>query len=320
MRALVADDDPVTRAILANALSQWGVEVTAADNGTAAWEALASATPPQLAVLDWMMPGIDGVELCQRIRREPALTGIYVILLTGRGSRTDLVVGLDAGADDYMIKPIDLEELRARVQVGIRAASLQGRLEGRVSELESARDHLARLVSTDALTELNSRRWWFELAATELSRSRRYDRVFSLMVIDLDFFKRVNDTHGHDVGDKVLRRFAEMLRFECRHSDIVGRLGGEEFALLAPETALGPAEIIAARIREGCRRLTVSAPGGDVTCSCSIGISALRPEDDDIDSVLRRADAALYHAKRTGRDRWMTHGLAESCSPDLIET
>ena len=137
-----------------------------------------------------------------------------------------------------MIKPIDPEELRARVQVGIRAANLQGRLEGRVSELESARDHLARLVSTDALTELNSRRWWFELAATELSRSRRYDRVFSLMVIDLDFFKRVNDTFGHDAGDIVLRRFADMLRVECRHSDIVGRLGGEEFALLAPETSI----------------------------------------------------------------------------------
>jgi diguanylate cyclase (GGDEF)-like protein len=311
MRALVADDDPVTRAILSKALEQWGMDVTVAQDGTAAWEALTSGPPPQIAILDWVMPGLEGVELCQRIRREPALTGIYVILLTGRGRRTDLVDGLDAGADDYMVKPIDGEELRARVQVGIRVANLQGRLESRLTELESARDHLAKLVSTDSLTGLNSRRWWFELAATEFSRSRRYDRVFSLMIVDLDFFKRVNDTYGHDVGDKVLRTFAEILRFECRQSDIVGRLGGEEFTLLATETPLAATETIATRIREGCRRLRVSTALGDVTCSCSIGISELRPEDADIDSVLRRADAALYDAKRSGRDRWKTHDHAE---------
>jgi len=133
------------------------------------------------------------------------------------------------------------------------------------------------------------------------------------MVIDLDFFKRVNDTYGHDVGDKVLRRFAEILRFECRQSDIIGRLGGEEFALLATETPLAATETVATRIREACRRLSVSTPLGDVTCSCSIGISELRPEDSDIDSVLRRADAALYDAKRSGRDRWKTHDHAEAC-------
>ena len=313
MRALVADDDPVTRAILTKTLRQWGMDVTVACDGADAWEALTSGPAPQMAILDWMMPGIDGVELCHRIRQEPALAGIYVILLTGRGSRSDLVVGLDSGADDYMVKPIDTEELRARVQVGIRVANLQGRLESRLIELESARDHLAKLVSTDTLTDLNSRRWWFELAATEFSRSRRYDRVFSLMVIDLDFFKRVNDTYGHDVGDKVLRRFAEILRFECRQSDIIGRLGGEEFALLATETPLAAAETVATRIREACRRLVVSTPLGDVTCSCSIGISELRPEDENIDGMLRRADAALYDAKRSGRDRWKTHDHAEAC-------
>jgi diguanylate cyclase (GGDEF)-like protein len=128
------------------------------------------------------------------------------------------------------------------------------------------------------------------------------------MVIDLDFFKRVNDTFGHDTGDKVLRHFADMLRVESRQSDIVGRLGGEEFALLVPETSLAAAERIASRIRAACRTLLVASPSGEVRCTCSIGISEIAPDDDEIESVLRRADAALYEAKRSGRDCWKSHG------------
>jgi diguanylate cyclase (GGDEF)-like protein len=313
MRALIADDDPVTRAILINSLKPWNMEVTVATDGTEAWEAISSGQPPEIAIVDWMMPGLDGIELCRRIREYPALAGIYVILLTGRGSRMDLVAGLDAGADDYMVKPIDTEELRARVQVGMRVANLQGRLADRVVELQGARDHLARLVSTDALTNLYSRRWWFELAATEFSRCRRYDRAFSVMVIDLDFFKQVNDSFGHDAGDKLLRAFADMLQTECRQSDILGRLGGEEFAILVPETPVGAAQKLAGRIGDACRAVKVVTPAGDeVTCSCSIGISQVQNDDDDIDDVLRRADAALYEAKRSGRDCWKSHELAET--------
>ena len=313
MRALIADDDPVTRAILIKALMPWNLEVTVAADGTEAWEAISSGQPPEIAIVDWMMPGMDGIELCRRIREYPALAGIYVILLTGRGSRMDLVAGLDAGADDYMVKPIDTEELRARVQVGMRVANLQGRLAERVVELQGARDHLARLVSTDALTNLYSRRWWFELAATEFSRCRRYDRAFSVMVIDLDYFKQVNDSFGHDAGDKLLRAFADMLQTECRQSDILGRLGGEEFAILVPETPVGAAQKLAGRIGDACRALKVVTPAGDeVTCSCSIGISQVQNDDDDIDDVLRRADAALYEAKRSGRDCWKSHELAET--------
>jgi len=313
MRALIADDDPVTRAILIKALKPWNMEVTVATDGTEAWEAISSGQPPEIAIVDWMMPGMDGIELCRRIRAYPALAGIYVILLTGRGSRMDLVAGLDAGADDYMVKPIDAEELRARVQVGMRVANLQGRLADRVVELQGARDHLARLVSTDALTNLYSRRWWFELAATEFSRCRRYDRAFSVMVIDLDYFKQVNDSFGHDAGDKLLRAFADMLQTECRQSDILGRLGGEEFAILVPETPVGAAQKLAGRIGEACRAVKVVTPAGDeVTCSCSIGISQVQNDDDDIDDVLKRADAALYEAKRSGRDCWKSHELAET--------
>jgi diguanylate cyclase (GGDEF)-like protein len=227
---------------------------------------------------------------------------MYVLLLTGRDSRSDLVAGLDAGADDYMIKPIDAEELRARLQVGIRVADLQARLAAQVRDLREAHDDLAHLVSTDVLTDVHSRRSWFERGGAEFSRYARYDRPFSVLVLDLDFFKRVNDAFGHDAGDMLLRRFADMLRAECRQSDVVGRLGGEEFALLAPETSLAAAEGVAARILEACRRLVFNVPAGEIRCRCSIGVSEIAGGDDGIEEVLRRADAALYEAKRDGRD------------------
>src|SRR5262249_39506189 len=185
---------------------------------------------------------------------------------------------LDAGADDYMTKPIDTEELRARVQVGVRIATLHRRLADRVSELQAARDHLARIAATDALTELYSRRGWFEIAATEFARSRRYNRAVSLMIVDLDHFKRVNDTYGHEAGDRLLQTFAALLRLECRQSDVVGRIGGEEFAVLLSETPLRAAQRLAGRIADACRSLTVPTAAGDVTCTCSIGINDLRPE------------------------------------------
>jgi diguanylate cyclase (GGDEF)-like protein len=310
MRAVIADDDPVTMAILSGALRRWGIEVIAAPDGTRAWEALAAVPAPELAIIDWMMPGLDGIEICRRIRQDDRLAGMYVLLLTGRGSRTDLVVGLDAGADDYMIKPIDTEELRARVQVGRRVATLQARLADRVSDLQTASEHLARLVSTDVLTNVYTRRSWFERAAVEFSRSLRYGRSFSLMVIDLDFFKRVNDTFGHEAGDNLLRGFADLLRDESRQSDIVGRLGGEEFALLAPETPQASAQHLAGRIRDVCRNLVVASPAGPVRCSCSIGITEFAPTDDSVESALRRADAALYEAKRSGRDCWKSDTTA----------
>jgi two-component system cell cycle response regulator len=304
MRALIADDDRITTAILFRALTGWGIETAVAHDGDEAWVALNAGPAPQIVIADWMMPGLDGLELCRRIRQAPALAPTYVMLLTAKSARVDLVAGLDAGADDYMTKPIDGEELRARVQVGIRVATLQRRLAEQVSELEAARDHLERLASTDVLTEVSSRRGWFEIAATEFSRSRRYGRAVSLLIVDLDFFKRVNDTFGHDAGDRVLQTFASLLRLECRQSDVVGRIGGEEFAVLLPETSLRAAQRLAGRIGAACRTLKVATAAGEVGCTCSIGISELRPDDFTIDDVMRRADAALYEAKHTGRDGW----------------
>ena len=302
MNALVADDDRGAIAILSKAIRGLGLDVTVAHTGTAAWEHLTGATAPGLVIMDWMMPGLDGPEICRRIRQHPTLAATYVILLTSRDHRTDVLAGLDAGADDYIIKPFDLEELRARVHVGLRVARLQQRLAEQIEELRAARDELSRAVSTDALTGLSSRRRWFDAAATEFARARRYGHPLSLLVADLDFFKRVNDTYGHDTGDHVLKAFAGVLRKECRRSDVAGRLGGEEFAVLLPETALPAAREAARRIIDRCRALEVPGPKGRVSCTCSIGVAEIVSEDQAVEAVLGRADQALYAAKRDGRN------------------
>ena len=301
MLATVAEDDRTTATMLTRALETWGFEVRVAHDGLAAWDLLNASAPPALAIVDWMMPGLDGLELCRRIRTSETLHGLYVLLLTARDQRADVVNGLDAGANDYMVKPFHFDELRARVNAGLRVAGLQNRLAERMTELQTSRDHLARLVSTDALTEVYSRRWWFQLAETEFSRSRRYHRALSVLMIDLDHFKQVNDTFGHATGDTLLQLFARMLRRECRRSDVIGRVGGEEFAVLVPEGSLEAAQHLAARINLESRRLAV--PGApDLQCSCSIGISEVREDDGGIDAALRRADAAMYAAKRSGRN------------------
>src|SRR5512138_2508279 len=304
MRTLVADDDPITATILSTTVARGGMDVIVAHDGDVAWQQLNSVQPPALAILDWMMPNLDGLELCRRIRSTQRLASMYVILVTGRDSREDLVAGLGAGADDYMTKPIDLAELKARIGVGIRVANLQQNLTRSVSELKATRDRLARLASTDALTGVYSRRWWFDLAEKEFSRSRRYDRLFSLLMADLDWFKQINDTYGHEAGDRVLNEFGTMLRKTCRNSDVIGRLGGEEFALLLPETNSEDARRLAGRITEVCRSIIVDPSADKVRCSCSIGVTQVRPDDERLDNVLTRADQALYAAKGAGRNRW----------------
>jgi two-component system cell cycle response regulator len=303
MQALVADDDRMTAEILSRTLRRWNFDVVTVADGAAAWAYLQAASAPTLAILDWMMPNLEGAEVCRRVRKELPLANLYLILLTALESRSDVVAGLDAGADDYVIKPFDAEELRARVQVGVRVLTLQERLNERVAELRAARDEFERLASTDVLTGLCSRRRWFEQAAIEFSRSQRYHRPLGLLMADLDFFKQVNDTFGHETGDEVLKKFAAVLREQGRRSDVLGRVGGEEFAVLLPETGIGAAQAVARRIVASCRGVTIPAPAGRVTFSCSIGVTEVTPADGAIEKSLQRADAALYQAKRSGRDR-----------------
>ncbi len=317
MRALIADDDRGTTAILAKTLQRFGMDADIAHDGNAAWEHIRAAARPALAVIDWMMPGIDGPDLCRRIRRDPALAHMYVILLTGRDSRVDMVAGLDAGADDYIVKPFDLDELRARVHVGLRVLGLQEHLSRRIGELQAARDELARVVSTDTLTGVSSRLRWFEFGSTEFARHQRYHRPLALLVADLDFFKRVNDTFGHEAGDRVLMKFADVLRAESRASDVVGRLGGEEFGMLLPETGVWAAQEVARRIVETCRHIEMESEGPPMTCSCSIGLAEAAPSDGSLEEILRRADAALYLAKNEGRNRWRCNVVPAAATPRL---
>ena len=303
MTALIADDDRGTLAVLEATLRRQGLAVLSARDGAGAWELLRENPGISVAIVDWMMPGIDGLELCRRIRKDPALAKVYVIVLTARQERGDLVNGLEAGADDYVIKPFDLDELRARVRVGVRLATLQERLATKIIELEATRDALERLASSDALTNLCSRRRWYELASVEIERFRRYRRPVSVLVADLDYFKRVNDTFGHAAGDEVLKAFAQLLRDNSRTSDVIGRIGGEEFAVLMPETPLEAAHDVALRIVSNCRSVTAGGPAAAVKFTCSIGAAEARADDGSIETVLARADAALYEAKRNGRDR-----------------
>ncbi len=303
MRALIADDDRLTTVILAKALRQWDLDVVVVNDGETAWQELCQPVAPALAIIDWMMPGIDGLELCRRIRSDARLASMHVILLTGRTSSADTVAGLDAGADDYMRKPFEVEELRARVHVGVRMVRLQERLAGQVAALQVARDELELLASTDALTELCSRRSWFSKSDTELRRMRRYGRRLSLLMLDLDRFKQVNDQFGHGIGDVVLKRFADVLRTVCRGTDVGARLGGEEFALLLPEASAEQACEVARRIVDECRATQIPLASAVVRFTCSIGVTDVVSADDTIETAMVRADAALYRAKREGRDR-----------------
>ena len=211
-------------------------------DGGAAWDRLRQQPDISLAIIDWIMHRRPGTLSANP--QDPTLAHIYVIVLTARHEQSDIIRGLDAGADDYVVKPFDLEELRARIRVGVRLAALQERLAAKVAELEVTRDALERLARSDALTDLCSRRRWYELADAELARFKRNHRPFSILVADLDFFKRVNDTYGHSAGDVVLKTFAQLLRDETRLSDVVGRIGGEEFAILAPDASRESAEVI----------------------------------------------------------------------------
>jgi diguanylate cyclase (GGDEF)-like protein len=203
-----------------------------------------------------------------------------------------------------MTKPLNMAELHARLGVAIRVAHLQQTLAQNVRELRSTRDHLALLASTDALTGVYSRRGWFEHAEKEFSRARRYNRTFSLLMADLDWFKQINDSFGHETGDRVLNQFGEMLRVTCRQSDVIGRIGGEEFAVLLPETSAEAAQHLATRLTEACRAIVVASDDSSAHCSCSIGATEVRDDDERLDLVLTRADQALYAAKRAGRNQW----------------
>ena len=292
---LVVEDDPLARRILQQILVSGGYVVDSAAEGHEALQKV-KRERPDVVVTDWTMPGMDGLTLCRLIKGAEEGRFIHVIMLSARGETEAKVTGLDTGADDYLVKPVAPVELLARVRAGLR-------LQRALSELSVKNELLERLALTDPLTGLANRRAFEESLATELSRSRRYTRPAALLFLDLDRFKLVNDTWGHFVGDEVLAGFADLLRARARRGDLAARVGGEEFAVLLPQTTKTHAVLAAERIRKA----TEDAPLGrsrPVSVTVSIGVASTDGgSGPDVAPFLQAADRALYRAKSAGRNR-----------------
>ncbi len=298
MIVLIADDEAVSRRMLVRMLTKSGYEVIEASDGEEAWRILERPDAPRLAILDWMMPGMTGPALCRRLRdlkREPYT---YVLLLTARTDKQDVVDGMEAGADDYVTKPFDAAELEVRLRAGRRILDLE-------ADLMKAREALREQATHDPLTGLWNRYALLETLSREQSRASREGTPLSVIMIDLDHFKQVNDTYGHQAGDAVLREAARRMQTGIRTYDQVGRYGGEEFLIVLPGTSEANAAHLAERLRGAIAAQPVTAERGlRIAVTASLGVAAVEPpEASDPASLIRRADEALYRAKENGRNR-----------------
>jgi two-component system cell cycle response regulator len=313
-RILVVDDHQVNVDLLRDRLESWGYTVDGATSGVDALAAV-ERQPPDLILLDVMMPGMDGHEVARRIKARSGVPFIPVIMQTALDSRDGKVAGLEAGADDYLSKPIHFPELRARLRALLRIKALQATLLTREQALLVANAQLRHQSQTDALTGLANRgHLCTRLAAMYQDGVRHHTPVAALMV-DIDHFKSVNDSYGHHAGDAVLQQFAAILAAESREVDQPGRYGGEEFMVVLPGMTLDGAQGLAERLRARVDNTTFTFPGGTVARTASFGVAAWpHPAITTADALVRAADDALYVAKETGRNRVVRHD-----SPEFVE-
>jgi diguanylate cyclase (GGDEF)-like protein len=296
-RILAAEDNPVFQSMLRTLLKRWGYQVVTVKDGLEALKILESPDAPRLAVLDWMMPGIDGVEVCRRVRAAAREPYIYLILLTARSESQDLVEGMESGADDYLTKPFNAQELRVRLRAGMRILNLQ-------QQLVIAREALREQATHDALTGLLNRASILELLQQEMARGGRESHPVALLVVDLDHFKHINDTYGHQAGDAVLAEAARRMKASVRCYDAVGRYGGEEFLVVLPGCDAASALTQAERVRKAVGDTLFAAAGQRFPVTCSIGVSfRATPVSREMDELMNEADEALYAAKDRGRNR-----------------
>lgn len=291
MRVLIADDDPVPRLMLSRLVSAWGLDMVIVSNGIDAWEALQREDAPRLAIIDWMMPGMDGIEICRKVRSQNG-SYAYILLLTARDNKQDLLDGLAAGADDYLTKPVGAAELKARLNVGRRILDLQ--------------DRLLFAATHDQLTGIGNRSAILQQLHAEWERRSREGSSLSILLADIDHFKRVNDTYGHSAGDTVLRKVALQMKTALRPYDLVGRYGGEEFLVVLPNCNLIQASDVAERMRQMVADCSIetSGQGTGFTVSISVGVASTNDlEHLDEASMLQAADSAMYEAKKLGRNR-----------------
>ena len=296
MRILIADDELMSRRLLQTTLERAGYAVTAVENGRQATEQLGQSGGPRLALLDWMMPELDGPGVCREIRKNKNLSYVYMVLLTSKGEKEDIVDGLESGADDYLTKPFNAEELKVRLRSGLRILDLEDRL-------VQAREQMRFQATHDGLTSLWNRSVILDLLGRELVRSRREQVSTAILMCDLDHFKNVNDTYGHLAGDEVLRETAKRLLSSVRSYDFVGRYGGEEFLIFLNNCNPAHAFARADQIRKTIAENPVQTPSGPVSLAMSIGLMlshewGQRP----VEEMLQHADAALYAAKAAGRN------------------
>ena len=295
MRILIAEDDLTSRKILAGVLRKIGHEVVETVDGLAAWAELQKTDGPKLAILDWMMPEMEGLDVVREVRALDIEKPPYIIMLTTRGEKADIIAGLDAGANDYLSKPFDTGELQARVEVGRRMVELQ-------DALVESRKALAYEASHDPLTKLANRRAILEYLERQMVSASENGDILTAGMCDIDHFKRVNDTWGHQVGDDVLCELAHLLRESAEGRGAAGRMGGEEFLLVLRMKAGGDYMAEYAAICAGIAATPLKTRTGEIPITVSIGVSCAKGKSG-VDAILGLADAALYSAKGLGRNR-----------------
>jgi two-component system, cell cycle response regulator len=297
MKILIAEDDPVFRQLLKHMLSMWGYDVVEARDGNEAFEALQAEDAPRLAILDWMMPGMEGIEVCRKVREELQEPYTYIILLTANQQDEYLVTGMEAGADDYISKPLKLNELKVRLRAGRRIIDLQ-------NELIAASEIIRQKASQDSLTGLLNHEEILGVLGKELARVGRDRSSVSIIMTDIDRFKIINDTYGHIAGDAVLRSTSRLLKSTMRPYDSVGRYGGDEFLIILPECSGESAVTFAerARVRISSDGIDTSEGKFPVTISSGVATSG-NGTGWDAYSLIKAADRALYRAKKDGRNR-----------------
>jgi len=295
VKILIADDDPVSRRLLEATLVRLGHDVTQVGDGLQAVDTVLQPNGPRFVILDWVMPGADGITACKTIRQR-SVSYIYIILLTTRDRREDMMAALDAEADDFLTKPFDAVELGARLRSGERVLGLQ-------EQLIAAHEALRHEATHDRLTGLWNRGRILDQLQRELTRSRREHRPLSLLIADIDHFKTANDTHGHQLGDEVLREVGLRMQSILGERDCIGRYGGEEFLVVLPGSGAADAMKVAEKLRHAVAKDPVHALHAQVPMTVSIGVSSTERAEEQAALLIHAADEAMYRAKAAGRNR-----------------